>query len=244
MPEVFPINKTEWGDLGSKWQLTVNNQKFLEDIEINKFSNLVYEGDNWKLSSSDVEEVKPWAKSVLSQAGQPILVSRKLGQGQVVWSGLTLPYHIQTYRNFEESKLFRHFFEKTIGLKEEKTLSFNFTREKSENISIKANDFSGVLFKEDYSTGWKAKQADKDLNIYKAGFQFMYVPVKDSGEVKINYIGEPRYWLMFLVSLLVIFLILLYLILGKRFGAGLNKLFKLDKIINKTKSWWEKDEQE
>lgn len=244
LPEVFPINKTTRNELGEAWDYTINQANFFKDVKIENFDKLVYQGSPWKISYTEGDALKNWAKSVLTQNGEQVLVSGELGQGKVIWSGLNLLYHIKSYNNLAESKLFRNLLGYLVNLNEEQPLVFNFQRAKSENILIEANDFKGVLFKESYYPGWQVKQGDEELKIYKAGFNFMYIPVKNSAEVSIKYLGDIKYKIMFYISIAVILLIMLYLILGRKLTLGFKKIIKIDKIRKITKSWWEKDEEE
>lgn len=247
LPEVFPIKTTVRGELGENWDLSVDQNEFLDNVDQNSFDKLIYQASPWKLSYTEPSQLKSWAKKIFCQKGNPILVFGSLGKGKVVWSGINLPYHIKSYNNISEGKLFKNLIGWLVVLKDEQAIPFSFKLDKSEEILLESQaKAGGVLFKESNYGGWLAKVGGKTVRPMEAGVGMMYFPITlDKGtKIEVVYRGLTIYWIMFIVALLTIFLIILYIILGKRFSFGFNKLFKFDKIMNKTKSWWERDEDE
>ena len=231
LPEVFPINKTKREELGMVWQPTVGDSQLWQGVDQNKFSPLDYDGSPWKLSVIDPKDLRSWGKTVLSQKGNPVIVSGSLGKGKVIWSGMTLLYHIQAFQNTEESQFFRNFLDTTIGINKEETLPFDFNRDQSEKIRITASNFKGILFKETFNSGWQASMDSGKLDVYKAGMGFMYVkmPNKAQGEktVFINYKGEGKYKAMFYLSIITMIFIALYFFFGdktvRKLQSGVSK---------------------
>lgn len=249
LPEVFPIERTSWGDLGSDWELSYQEDFLLEGVNLEELPPLIYNGDPWKLSYSSQENVRDWAKVILSQREKPILVQGKLGEGEVIWSGITLPYLIKSYNNFETSKLFRNILEELVNLEDESTLPVQVERFKSEQIEIKGRDFKGVLFKENYNSGWQAKIKDRNLKIYPAGLNFMYfkVPSENKEEkeelvINLNYRGEFKLKIMFYLSLITVLYILFYSAGGHRFQNKFIRILRINKLKRKIKKWWAKEE--
>ncbi|MFA5070501.1 MAG: hypothetical protein WC528_04445 [Patescibacteria group bacterium] len=243
LPEVFPVARTTRDQLGSEWQTEIKDNSLFSGIAVKDFGKLLYQDSPWKLSYADLNQVKDGAEVILTQKGEAVLAQQKLGQGEVIWSGLNLPYHIQSYNNLAESHLFNHLLGKLVILKEEELSPFDWQRPTAENIMIGAGNYKGVLFKEYFYPGWQAKQGQDDLKIYSAGFDFMYIPVRNQAPFSLHYKGDAKYWIMFIISLVTIFLILIYLVFGRGLSLACRKLFRLNKIKKKTTSWWEKDEE-
>jgi len=243
LPEVFPINKTTHDQLGSEWQAEIKENNLFTNVALKDFAKLIYNDAPWKVSYAQSNQVKNGAKVILTQKGEVVLVKQQLSQGEVIWSGLNLPYHIQSYNNLIESHLFHNLLGDLFTLKEEELKPFDWQRPKSENIMIGTGNYKGVLFKEYFYPGWVARQGQDDLKIYSAGFNFMYIPVSKQAQVSIHYRGDTKYWVMFIISFATIFLIIVYLVFGRGLSLVFRKLFRLDKIKKKTTSWWEKDEE-
>ena len=247
LPEVFPVNKTAFGQLGNAWQLTSENPDFLSAVKTDNFSPLIYNDSAWKLSYALPADLRTNAQAVLRQEGKVILASYTLGQGKVYWSGLTLPYHIKTYNNWEESQLFRKILDELVGMKDEGVLSFDFSRPKSEKIELSGRDFSGVLFKENINPGWQAKVNGEKSKIYKTALGFMYtrIPaekIKNNITVNFTYRGQPSLNFLFYLSLLTIALVSVYCFIEGK--INLKKKIGLEKTKKKLTKWWEKDEEE
>lgn len=242
LPSVFPITKTSRQELGTEWNLQNNGSSILTEASLDKFSPLIFENLPWKLSYAEPGDVKSWGRVVLSQKGKPILVEGSLGQGKVIWSGMSLPYHIQTYQNFDESRFFRNLLNEILNLKKDNLNDFRVERSRPESIKISAQNFSGVLFKENFYPGWKAFVGHERLKIYKAGPDFMYLKVPDkTGEVRLSFVGSVMSWILFILTLATSISVLVFLIFGGQIFKRLIPTFGLDKKIKK---WWNKEDEE
>lgn len=250
-PEVFPMTAAKRESLGDKWQLQpASNNPILEGIKLDEFGPLVYEGAPWKLSYiPSMSDLKPGAEVVLSQAGQPILVSQKLGQGEVVWSGMSLSYHFLYYDRLVEAKFLQNIISYlTSGLPNGET-AFSFERKSPEQIKISGQNFSGVVFKENINPGWRAKVNGKSVAIYSAGPDFMYVkvPKGTSGNiiVELYYRGTNLAWLTFLFWLGAVGYSISYFIFGKGIKVSLIlKKLNLEFLTKGMRTWWSKEEDE
>lgn len=251
-PEVFPMTATKRDSLGNKWQLTVSNHPVLEGIDPSEFGALVYEGVPWKLSFvPSPADLRSGARVILSQAGQPFFVSRKLGQGEVIWSGMNLPYHFLYYDRPVEAKLFKNMVSYLLeGLPNGEVVSA-LERKRPEQVKISGNNFSGVVFKEHFNSGWQAKINGQEVKIYQAGPDFMYVRVPKglNGEIKVefSYRGTIAAWFFFLLSMGTIGYIICFLVFRREIGyiADKSPRFNLLGPLNKKiSSWWFKGEEE
>ena len=242
LPEVFPVSQTGRQNLGSDWDLSHNDQTLLTGVKTSDFSPLIYEQVAWQLSASEPEAVRQWGRVVLSQAGRPVLVVGGLGQGQVIWSGMNLPYHIQTYLNFEESRLLRNLIASVIDLEVGEINSYQVERFQPENIKVKAQEFSGVLVKENHYRGWQANSGSGlRLPIYDAGLDFIYVRVPaGETEINLNFRGAIVSWVLFVLGTIALIFCLLFLVQGGKF---FKKIIPTARLEDRVKKWWEKDEE-
>lgn len=228
LPGLFPISKTQRDPLGSTWALNAPITKAFGAIDVSGFSPPVYGEGAWALSyAPDEQEIRPWAELVLTQKGRPIMVAGALDRGRVVWSGMNLPYHIVSNANLAEALLLSNIV-KWIGPPGASAVSeHTVERPVPESISVKGTGFKGVLFKETAFGGWGAKaqtnRGSTDLTIYRAGPDFMYVPVprsvSDAGgliTVHLHYSGQVGDWALLAISLLTILLSLDYALVGGR----------------------------
>lgn len=242
-PEVFPMAATKRDNLGNQWQLTVSSHPVLEGIELAEFGPLVYEDALWKLSFVPTQaDLRLGAEVILSQERRPILVSRKLGQGEVIWSGMNLPYHFLYYDRSAEAKFFRNLVSYLLGGLPNGEVDFSFERKRPERVKISGQNFSGVVFKEFFDSGWRAKVNGRKVRIYPAGPDFMYVRVpKDSKgniEVEFYYRGTSAAWFSFLLSCLTVVAVIWLLIRGQ--GQGFSLITSSRKKFN---GWWSKEEE-
>lgn len=249
LPEVFPIEKTSWGELGSSWQPLSGQDSLLRGVNLKNLPPLIYNEDPWKLSYSSKDGVRNWAKAILSQKGNPVLVEGEFGRGKVVWSGLTLPYHIQTYSDLEENQLFRNILSELLVLKDEQTLPFEFERDKSEHIVLRVDKARGVLFKENYNTGWQARVNGQKLKIYKTALGFMYVKFPENLDnaavtIDFDYKGQPLLKDLFYLNLATILWVIVYFLGGYKLNKKLEKWFRFNKLRLKVKKWWANEEIE
>jgi hypothetical protein len=248
LPTVFPIEQTIRAELGQSWDLTVNSSPVTEGIDFGKFAQLVYEKAPWKLSYA--VGVRSWGKTVLAQAGRPILVEGTLGKGKVIWSGINFPYHFLYHLNYEESRFTANILKALVPLnREEDNKKVTITRPTPEKITVTGSGFKGIIFKETFFEGWTAKilkPVSKNLTIYKAGPYFMYVrlPGDTKGEIvlKLLYKGPFIGWFLFFLSIITFGATLWLIVFEKKIGAIIAFLRK--KFGFKIGRWWDKDDDE
>ncbi|MCL4382170.1 MAG: hypothetical protein M1575_03085 [Patescibacteria group bacterium] len=238
LPAVFPIEKTKRENLGGNWALSFGDSPMIKGIDFSQFSKLAYEEAPWKLSYAS-GDLRSWAKPVLSQGDKIILAQGKLGNGQVIWSGLNLPYHFIYYLNTEEAKFFKNLLSEMVPLQKEEDLNgVNVQRSDNEHVQVSGKGFRGVLFKENYWEGWGSKlllPKKADLSVYRAGPYFMYVRVPEgtTGDLKVNitYNGNKIGWVLFILSFLTILWTIIYFFLEEKIIKRRQmKNLKSDKI--------------
>lgn len=249
LPAIFPISKTVRGSLGKKWNLNSGESLLLKGIDFSKFGPLEYDGGPWNLSYTNKESLRNWGEVILSQQDQPILVSGNFGRGKVVWSGMNLFYHINRNNNLEEANFLKNILGAMILLQDEGTLDFKMERPKPEKISVRGENFTGVVFKENNYGGWKARLISpnrKSLKVYQAGLGYSYVKIPEGinfpAEVEFYFVGSFKNWLMFILSTLLIIWLLIKIFFEKQLIK--SPKFKISaKYKAKVRQWWEREDE-
>ncbi len=253
LPAVFPTNDLVKSSINKKWNLDSPVHPITSSLSVSDFSPPVYEDGPWGVSvvPSD-EDLRPNAKIILSDSGHPILVSRNLDKGTVVWSGMNLPYHLLTYHNKSETLLFKNILNFLVILKKGDEINFEVQRPQSENIRVTGNDFKGVILGENAYGGWtasvKSSEKTQKLKIYKAGPDFMYVRLpqefQSSAEVRFHYRGSVWGWFLFILSVSTIFVVLKKVfLLQKSILPKSRKIFPRLGLKSGIKDWWWKDDE-
>ena len=241
-PDFFPAANAIKGKLDKSINYSLQIDPALR-IDEGDFSTFEFRGKPWNYVY--FENPKSWANLMLSINNKPVILGGKIGDGSVYLSGLNLPFHIIDNENYEESKITTTIIRKMIGEIPKAKFNFHISREKPEEIKIQATNISGVYFKENFDSGWKASIKDKKLEIYKAGLEFMFVPIpkelSENQTININYKGNTLTWSLFVISSSSIILAFFYLLapqlvnsfikknssfLKRIFGRGVTKLLE------------------
>lgn len=194
-----PVEKTLATDFGTNWNFTYIDSSITEEIDFSGFSPAVYGVSYpWGVSASFNESIRAWARTVVWNHGQPIVAIGEYGMGRVVWSGLNLPYHITTYKNYWESLLLSKMIEYASQATGEKQPDVNYTvsRPHPEKVIVTVQEVArGVLLKECYFANWYAYLTDgngqkRGLRIYRAGPDFMYVQIPKDVDFPIEVVFE------------------------------------------------------
>lgn len=222
------------------WQPRIPNQSSLTDnIDLQKFSPFKYQDGPWKISVYRQSNLNKNTTALLTYQNDIILAQTKFGRGEVIFSGINLPFHIVDNRNFEESKLFKNIMLELIGETKQEEPSFKIQRDFPEKITITGSNFNGVYFKENYNPGWRATgNGNQDLKVYSAGLGFMYIPLlksnpSDNLQINLEFEGNLTTWFLQLITAISISASILFFISPKLFYFILRKaLFIPAKIKN------------
>ena len=249
LPEFFPMRGVKKNEVRGVWDLVQQNYDFGTNFEA--FSPPVYEEGPWGVSTA--ESLSSWAKVLVSESGKPIMVGGNLGKGKVVWSGMNLPYHINNYRNKEESLLLKSIFD-WLGDGEEiitrTDFEVNFIHPEKRVISLKSKA-NGVLFKEVHFPKWRS-YFEKDgkrnkLPIYTAGPDFMYIPlsgVETGGNLILEYKKTSVDWLAAFVSLATLSILILWLFDWWVFKPWVTaSIRKINSSVKGISEWWESEDK-
>ena len=249
-PDFFPVTKITTTEIQGQWSPQIINKTDLtENIKIENFAPFVYEGGPWRFSVSAKEDIRPWAEPILGQDNYFVLTRGIFGLGKVIISGLNLPFHIVANHNLDEVKLFTNSIQSLIEKQKLEQPTFEIQRSIPEKITIAGKNIKGVYFKENYHSGWKASLNGKQIPIYKAGFDFMYVPLLDEGvnksqQVVLSFNGSLTIWILFIVTIVSLFLSVIYLIFPYPFRMVKHHVYHLKNTLGKKiTTWWHKEEE-
>lgn len=250
LPNLFPFGKLARDGLGKVWSLESTEDSLIRDVDFSKFSPPIFNEDEWKLAFPK-DSVEQDAKVLLTQSGKPILIKQQLGDGEIIWSGMNLFYHINQYKNSEEAKLFTNIIGSLIPLEKKAITQSSANWLKPEKVVVESKSSArGVLFKEEGYPGWHTKlqsSGGKKLKIYKTGptypgFMYVALPKAETFKLEFNYSAERSPILVWLISLMIV-LILLDLIFIR--GFLLSKCFNFFSKSTRRSigRWWEKEDE-
>ncbi|MBI2327832.1 hypothetical protein HYU92_05945 [Candidatus Curtissbacteria bacterium] len=227
LPKFLPVEHLNLVESkGSSWGPT--DSQILQKIDLDKFSQLSYKGDSWKLNQAS--KIKPGASPVLLFNGQPVIVSHQYQKGRVIFSGLNLPFHIVENNNLEEAKLLKNIILALVTQPTVATGNYQVQRPKPGLIAVSGKGFTGINFKENYHSGWKARTNGQNLKIYKAGLDFMYIPTGSASTIMLEFRGNFLTWGLYYLAIISLAASLIYLLFSKPINfillLGLSKLRK------------------
>jgi len=253
LPDVLPIKSSDYKRLGKNWQFETNSNEIIKNVDVSKFGELIYNGEDWKLSvPSVISDLRGNSIIILKHAGSPVLVERKLGKGVVIWSGINLFYHFNQYKSIEEAKVIENILNKFTTIAENKPVPSTVEWMSPERVRVTTTSTPrGILFKEEGYNGWKVRLSSggKNLPIYLTGPTypgFMYVPLPDniSGPVTLDFSfrGRMLHWFVALINILALTILIDIALFKKAFLIrGFHILSR--KHIANISLWWEKENE-
>ncbi len=250
LPDFFPITETVREDIGKDWQVSSTENGVAAGIEFDKFSPLVFDNEPWNISHTTSSGLNDGAEILLSLKGFPVLVKNKTGN--VIWSGLNLPYHVIRDFNTFEGNLLINILKTFISLDKKAEAFYQVDWISPQERSIKTQGARGVILKEMGFPGWQANvdygSKSSQPRIYNVGPstpQFMYVRLDQDKKAVVVFKYRGNMWGIIFTALSVVVIIALIdtLVFNQRIFAGqlVNFGKRLAKPVSK---WWEKDETE
>ncbi|MBI3486291.1 hypothetical protein HY025_05140 [Candidatus Daviesbacteria bacterium] len=250
LPEIFPISSTFRKPLQDIWQFEIINKDLGKSVDFSKFDPPLFNKSPWKLSFPRQEsDLRNDSQAILKNQGKVLMASKKIGNGELVWSGLNLPYHVARFHNETEIQFFKNILATLVDFNSQTqtpTYKSGFMSATNRNISV--TNARAVLFKEQFYPGWTAKNDQGGLKIYKAGPAFpgfMYVPLpKDSGKqttVTFSYSGALTAWVLSILSYIIIIYILDRIFLKGAVFGRITKIAYL-KVNAQLNKWWSREE--
>ncbi len=252
LPDPVPVMSTKATDYGTDWNLSSVEDEMVEDIDLSRFGPAIYAGGPWGVSSVEEESIRDWASPVLRANGHPIVVAGQYGQGRVVWTGMNLLYHIASHQNEEESRFLARMIQWVSNEDEVVRPQYEarFVHPQRREVTVQSRA-KGVLFKESYFPNWHAYVAGQERRIYRAGPDFIYVPIPQGTSYPVQVIFEYRKSSLEQAAAAISFVtftaLLLYLWKGWILpptwrGAGASALRKSTTFLAPLREWWEKEE--
>ena len=174
MADPLPVAGTSPLQVQGDWAFTSAASPATDGIKFAAFGEARYNGGPWTVSTAT--GVKSWARPVLWSGAHPIVVTGQLGQGRVLWSGMNLPYHIDSFQSHEESRFLGAAIMWAARSHSSDSASFSASVYGPEQTTVSvATPARGVLFKESFYANWHAYAGGRELKLYSGGPGFMYV---------------------------------------------------------------------
>ena len=248
LPEPFPTTRLQTQDQKATWDFKVTQHPITEGIDFNLFSEPSYEGGPWKIRTAKEEDLRERSEAIVSIQDQPVVISRELGKGRMLFSGLNLPYHALSYANLEESKFLVQMIDWVTNSPTnliQPTYQAEFINPEERKITI-PDQVQGILFKEAYFKNWRAYQDKQKLKVYPAGPDLMYIPVGEqtvSTNLTIKYQRSLVERLSVWLSILSLFILIIYCFEGLLFKPFLGKFLTRVNLLKGIKLSWLKEEE-
>lgn len=102
LPEPSPVASTFWTTSGNDWSFQKQSHPIFDNVSFSSFGRAMIGGNPWGYSTTKNESVREWAKPILWNWKNPVLVVGNYGAGRVVWLGLNLLFHASLYDNSNE----------------------------------------------------------------------------------------------------------------------------------------------
>ena len=257
LPEIFPMNRSERKPLGKTWDFEIGDSDLVKDIDFSAFDAPIFNDQAWSitypLGSADIRE---GSTIFLKNRGKPVMIDYSVNGGQVIWSGINLPYHTIRSHNAEEVRFFRKIIEKMLNggsVPEEALYETKFVNPQKREITFQGAN--GVLFREQAYPGWNANVVSSNNNqnvkIYKAGPAypgFMYIRLPDDFSGKkvttvFSYSGSFTSWVVTIISI-VLFVVVIEEALLKGIILGRLRRLAWKKLHFQVKTWWSREDED
>lgn len=212
-PTPIPGSSIQAAEVGPDWKLSSGGSPITDGVDLGSFAPAVYNAGPWGVSYISPASISSWAHPVLLSDGRPVVVAGNLGAGHVVWSGMNLPYHAASTENGNESRLLGNAIS-WAAPREGSAPAFqaDFVNPELRRISV-TSAARGVLLKENWVPNWQASVNGEPAAIYRAGPDFMYVPIPSgTATVEFRFTRTPLEWVGDSVSLVAVIGLLAWLV--------------------------------
>jgi hypothetical protein len=174
--EPFPVTGSTRQAKDGEWRFKAEGSPVTDGVDFAGFSPARFGDGPWGVSAAS--GVRSWAQAVLWSGSDAVVVAGRLGQGRVVWSGLNLPFHIDSYRSGEESRFLTTAMSWAMRAGGATSVPSSAHRDGPEQLTVSvAANARGVIFKESWFDRWHAFVNGRELNIARVGPGFMYVTI-------------------------------------------------------------------
>ena len=172
--EPLPITGATHHEVAGDWQFKVASSPITDGIDFSSFGPASYRGGPWTVSAAS--GIRSWAQTVVQSGADSVVVAGQLGQGRVVWSGLNLPFHIDSYPSAEESRFLTTAMTWASRSRNVAAASSSAHLDGPQQMTVSvSSNARGVLFKESWFDRWRAYVNGQKVNVLSAGPGFMYI---------------------------------------------------------------------
>ena len=247
-PDFIPVTNLSWTNFGktSDYQIgsdLIDNSK----VDTSKFQPLVWNDLPWGVSSGD--NLRAWAKNILTTNGHPLIAGGLYGKGKVVWSGMNIFGHIKGYDSKnDELEMTSNLIRWLVGNKEVKNYTFgqdfSAKRINPDKVTIEINNDIGessLYFKEAYYPYWQAKLIAKNgkvfpISIMTAWPQLMLVelpPLSKGDKINFEIVKPFKFYFADAISIITLVIIIVYVFYPKLFIVKIPvKSKKIKETVN------------
>lgn len=225
-PDFMPFQSLDWQKLDTSAKYKLNDPEIAHDIDISKFGSLQWENTAWAVSVP--QNLRDWAKPVLSYDDKPLAVVGEYGKGRVAWIGFNLIPHAETKDSNEELQFFNRLVEYVNGgFHKANGYHLDKTRISPDRVEFSLKDTvdhpSSLYFREAYYPDWQAKLitasgGNQNIDILRAGpgFMLLNLPPVNQGDKIVLWISKPLPQILAeLTSILTVLVLIIYLFYPK-----------------------------
>lgn len=218
-PSWFPVKESRLFQIKDSWHFSRPTEE-LSWFSENDFGPPLYGGGPWKsVVALPNQDSQIW----LSTSDQPLILQKKLAKGEVIWSGLNLPYHAEAFRKKTETEILGQL----LGIPSRIQSTAKVVIEKNEphhRTWLVKEKAKGFIWRESWFPRWKISWSDSqgekgEIISYLAGpsLSYFFLPQEASYPltVKADYQYQPSDIFGLGISILTFLLLLVYLFEGK-----------------------------
>jgi hypothetical protein len=156
------------------WDWTTYGDRSLVVGDLAQFGKPAYANSGgWSTHTST--RLQSWGRPVLATGGKDVVVRGALGAGKVLWEGLNLPYHVNSFRSEAEAAFLARAVLSTLPPARAVPAS-TATSVNAEAWRISTAGATGILLKVQDAPGWHATVNGAKAAIYPAGPGMMWIP--------------------------------------------------------------------
>lgn len=230
----------------TSWELSVSNQEVIKNVDTDKFSPAKYREYPWKLVTT--QTISTDITPLLKQQARTLMFEKTVGKGNIIVSGMNLPYHLLEYANLEEAKMLEALLNIALPARDNsEEIKYVVNRHSPASIEIKTSGAKGIYIKENYHPGWNATVNGKPTLIYPAGLNFMYIPLPsdDSMIINVNFGGTLLSWIVYAMSMISVTFVLIAYIFPRHVGKLVYLIFlPVNKLLQSRATSLQKSEHD
>lgn len=172
-PDLLPIEAFKVDVVEADWGF---DQVQLGSFDLAELAPPLWGGSrNWELRYGIVE---PGADTLLSRAGEPVIVRQRVGAGSVTWSGLNLGYHADVNGSEFDRRLYAQL---VVPDRQDRATESGRADSDQALITTGVGD-SGAYFATNRYPNWHAQVDGRPAHVFEAGPGFMWVALPDDGQ--------------------------------------------------------------